>query len=124
MPYPMTRLCGRVGRNELKFHSLCSMPSCCGYGRGALQAPFKIFWLDASLRHHDACRLPIADKTAKCNFFTLTSSKRLPQANVVAKVWLSGVRERMPARATAYRLFKLLIIKDFQASKYLVTSKT
>jgi hypothetical protein len=30
----------------------------------------------------------------------------------------------MPARATAYRLFKLLIIKDFQASKYLVTSKT
>jgi hypothetical protein len=30
----------------------------------------------------------------------------------------------MPARATAYRLFKFLIIKDFQASKYLVTSKT
>ncbi len=30
----------------------------------------------------------------------------------------------MPARATAYRLFKLLINKDFQASKYLVTSKT
>ena len=30
----------------------------------------------------------------------------------------------MPARATAYRLFKVLIIKDFQASRYLVTSKT
>jgi hypothetical protein len=30
----------------------------------------------------------------------------------------------MPARATAHRLFKVLIIKDFQASRYLVTSKT
>jgi hypothetical protein len=30
----------------------------------------------------------------------------------------------MPAQAAAYRLFKLLIINDFQASKYLVTSKT
>ena len=97
----------------------------------ALQALFKIFWLDASLRQGDACsrhaRLPIAPRPR-----TATFSHRPARNTYLKLMWLPRFgcvdpqesEERMPARATAYRLFKVLIIKDFQASKYLVTSKT
>src|ERR1700686_3237316 len=49
----------------------------------ALQALFKIFWLDASLRQGDACRLPIAARPR-----TATFSHRPARNTYLKLVWL------------------------------------
>src|SRR4029077_2108403 len=57
MPHPMTRLCGAVRRNELKFHSLAPCHRVVDTAEGS-QALFEVLWLD--LMHLFGKAMPLA----------------------------------------------------------------
>src|SRR5260370_6907904 len=90
MPYPMSRLCVRVGRKKFNSHSLCSMRSCCGYGRGLSRGYSK----SSNLMHlcgkvmHVACSSANCATAANCKFSHPLARNTYLKLNVAAKVWL------------------------------------
>lgn len=127
MPYPMTRRCVGVGGNELNFHSFTSCGRFVDMAEALQrysQAP-RLMQLCGEAMHMPACAS--ADFALReLQLFTPASSKHLPELvwlPILDRVDPHASLERMPEQATAYRLFKMRIIRDFQAADTLLPQK-